>query len=64
MDITELRSKSLDELNDSLLDLKKQLFNLRFQKSSGELENVSLLRTVKRDIARVRTLLNEKVKAS
>ena len=54
----ELRGKTVDELNDLLLDSKKELFNLRFQKTSGQLENTARIREVRRDIARVKTLLN------
>lgn len=54
----ELRGKTVDELNDLLLDSKKELFNLRFQKTSGQLENTARIREVRRDIARVKTMLN------
>ena len=59
MKISELRGKTADQLNAVLLDLKKEAFNMRFQKISGELEKTSRVRTVKRAIARVNTLLNE-----
>lgn len=52
----ELKSKSLDELQDELLGLKKEQFNLRFQKATGQLENSSRVRQVRRDIARVQTV--------
>jgi len=58
MKISELRGKTNDQLNALLLDLKKEAFNLRFQKVSGELEKTSRIRQVKRTIARVKTLLN------
>ncbi|MCE2493312.1 MAG: 50S ribosomal protein L29 [Alphaproteobacteria bacterium] len=54
----ELRGKTVDEFNDLLLDSKKELFNLRFQKVSGQLENTARIREVRRDIARVKTMLN------
>ncbi len=54
----ELRGKTVDELNDLLLGSKKELFNLRFQKASGQLENTARIREVRRDIARVKTMLN------
>ena len=54
----ELRGKTSDELNDLLLDSKKELFNLRFQRASGQLENTARMREVRRDIARVKTMLN------
>ena len=54
----ELRGKTPDELNDLLLDSKKELFNLRFQRASGQLENTARIGEVRRDIARVKTMLN------
>jgi len=59
MKISELRTKSADELKQTLLDLCKEQFNMRFQRSTGSLENVSLIRKVRVDIARIKTLLNE-----
>jgi large subunit ribosomal protein L29 len=56
----ELRSLSLDQLDDQLAKLKKEQFNLRFQKASGQLENTSRVRQVRRDIARVLTLAGQK----
>ena len=58
-DISVLRDKSTDQLNDELLKLKKEQFNLRFQKASGQLEKTSRVRAVRRDIARVQTLLGQ-----
>lgn len=58
MEPEELRGKTVDELNDLLLDSKKELFNLRFQRASGQLENTARIREVRRDIARVKTMLN------
>jgi|TARA_B110000263_G_scaffold229247_1_gene222845 large subunit ribosomal protein L29 len=55
--IEETRSMSEDELKDSLLKLKKEAFNLRFQQAIGQLENTSRMRAVRRDIARVKTVL-------
>ena len=57
MKASELRSKSGDELHEQLLQLKKEQFNLRFQKATGQLENTSRVREVRRDIARLKTLL-------
>jgi len=54
---TDLRTKTTDELKDSLMDLRKEQFNLRFQKASGQLENTARARQVRRDIARVKTVL-------
>ncbi|MBT5108173.1 MAG: 50S ribosomal protein L29 [Rhodospirillaceae bacterium] len=57
MKAEDLRQKSEDELGAQLLELKKEAFNLRFQKASGQLENVSQVRAVRRDIARIKTIL-------
>ena len=56
----ELRTKSEDELKDSLLGLRKEAFNLRFQRASGQLENTARIREVRRDIARIKTILNQR----
>lgn len=53
----DLKTKTEDELKDQLMDLKKEAFNLRFQKASGALENTARVRTVRRDIARIKTIL-------
>lgn len=58
--IEDMRQKTDDELGDQLLDLKKEQFNLRFQAASGQLENTARVREVRRDIARIKTLLNER----
>jgi large subunit ribosomal protein L29 len=52
-----LVGKTTDELTDSLLNLKKEQFNLRFQQASGQLENTARVRQVRRDIARIKTVL-------
>lgn len=57
---SEIREKSNDELQQELLDLKEELFRLRFQHATNQLENPLKLRTVKRDMARVRTILRER----
>lgn len=57
---TDLRTKTLDELNDQLLQLKKEQFNLRFQRASGQLENTARVREVRRDIARIKTILGQR----
>jgi len=54
---TELRAKSPDQLADRLLELKKEQFNLRFQKASGQLENTARVRQVRREIATIKTIL-------
>jgi large subunit ribosomal protein L29 len=61
---TDLRAKTVDQLKDQLGDLRKEQFNLRFQKASGQLENVARVRVVRRDIARIETLLAERVRAT
>jgi len=60
MNSVEMREKSVDELQTSLLDLLKEQFNLRMQKASGQLGQSHLLGQARRDIARVKTILNEK----
>ena len=60
----DLRPKSMDQLNEQLEDLKKEQFNLRFQAASGQLENTVRAREVRRDIARVKTIMNEKRRAA
>ena len=59
MDFTDLKQKTEDELKAELVKLKKEQFNLRFQKSSGQLENSSKIMSVRRDIARILTALSE-----
>lgn len=64
MKAEELRVKTDDELRQQLLDLKKEAFNLRFQKASGQLENTARVRQVRRDIARIKMLMNERSRAA
>jgi large subunit ribosomal protein L29 len=64
MDASELRAKTPDQLRDQLVALKKEAFNLRFQQATGQLENTSRMRAVRRDAARVKTILNEKAAAA
>ena len=64
MNAQELRDKTPDQLKDELSSLKKEAFNLRFQQATGQLENTARMRTVKRDAARVKTILNEKAAAA
>jgi len=59
MKMKELRELTIDELTQKELDLKEELFNLRFQQSTNRLENPMRIRQVKRDIARVKTLITE-----
>ena len=56
----DLRAMTLDQLDDELLNLKKEQFNLRFQRATGQLENTARVRQVRRDIARVRTVSRQK----
>ncbi|WP_028304208.1 50S ribosomal protein L29 [Oceanospirillum maris] len=60
MKAAELREKSVEELNEQLQSLLRDQFNLRMQKGTGQLNQTHLLQQVRRDIARVKTLLNEK----
>jgi len=60
MKAEDLRQKSDDELGAQLLDLKNEAFNLRFQKASGQLEDVSRVRVVRRDIARIKTIMTSR----
>ena len=64
MNASELREKTPDQLRDQLVQLKKEAFNLRFQQATGQLENTARMRVVKRDAARVKTILNEKAAAA
>ncbi|MBA4782382.1 MAG: 50S ribosomal protein L29 [Rhizobiales bacterium] len=64
MKAADLRTKTLDELEDQLLGLKKEQFNLRFQRASGQMENTSRVRAVRRDIAKILTIAAEKRAAS
>ena len=62
MNASELRGKTPDELRTELTNLKKEAFNLRFQAATSQLENTARVRVVKRSIARVNTILNEKAR--
>ncbi|MFP6743578.1 MAG: 50S ribosomal protein L29 [Alphaproteobacteria bacterium] len=64
MKAEDLRAKSLDELSDGLMALKKEAFNLRFQKATGQLENTARARKVRRDIARTKTIMRDKSRAA
>ena len=56
----DLRRMTLDQLDDEVLRLKKERFNLRFQRASGQLENTARVRQVRRDIARIETITRQK----
>jgi large subunit ribosomal protein L29 len=60
MKAEDVRQKTPDQLRASLVDLRKEAFNLRFRKASGQLENTARVREVRREIARIQTVLNEK----
>ena len=60
MKASDVRAKSLDELRAELESLKKEQFNLRFQKATGQLENTARVRQIRRDIARIQTIMREK----
>jgi large subunit ribosomal protein L29 len=61
--VSDLKTMTPDQLTDELLNLKKEQFNLRFQKATGQLENTGRVREVRRDIARVKTLSRQKAAA-
>lgn len=61
MKAKELRDLSIEELKEKETELRQELFNLRFQKATGELSNTSALKKTRRDIARVKTILKEKL---
>lgn len=60
MKAEDLKGKTADELKKALLDARKDQFNARMQRAGGQLENSSLLRTKRRDIARIKTQMNKK----
>jgi len=61
---SDIRAKSPDELKAMLVDLRKEQFNLRFQRATGQQENTSRVRAVRRDIARVKTVLAERARTA
>ena len=60
MELKKMREMTVVELNNELSKMKKELFNLRFQHTTGQLENPVQMRDLKKDIARVKTIINEK----
>lgn len=60
MNAQELHGKTPEQLREQLGNLKKEAFNLRFQQATGQLENTARMRAVRRDVARVKTVLNQK----
>ncbi len=60
MKLSEMKDLTQDQLEDELIKLKREQFNLRFQKATGQIENTARIRKVRRDIARVKTLARQK----
>jgi large subunit ribosomal protein L29 len=60
MNAKELNDKTPDQLRDELVSLKKEAFNLRFQQATSQLENTARIRQVRRNVARINTVLNQK----
>ena len=61
--VEELKGQSVDELNAKLVDAKKELFNLRFQNATNQLDNTSRIKDVRKNIARIQTVINTKAQA-
>ena len=61
--VNELRAKSVEELNEELVAAKKELFNLRFQNATNQLDNTSRIKEVRKNIARIQTMITEASKA-
>ncbi len=59
----DFRTKTADELQDQLLQLKKEQFNLRFQKATGQLESTARVRQVRRDVARIKMVLDDRTRS-
>ncbi|AQT47512.1 MULTISPECIES: 50S ribosomal protein L29 [Bartonella] len=64
MKAAEVRAQTLDQMNDELAKLKKEQFNLRFQKATGQLEKTARVKQVRRDIARIKTIARQKAAES
>ena len=60
--VNELRGKSVEELNEQLVAAKKELFNLRFQNATNQLDNTSRIKEVRKNIARIQTIISQKAK--
>ena len=58
--VNELKGKSVEELNEELVAAKKELFNLRFQNATNQLDNTSRIKEVRKNIARIQTIITEK----
>ena len=61
---TELRAKSASELKDELVDLRKEEFKLRMQRGTGQLGDTARFKKIRRDVARIKTILNEQAKSA
>jgi large subunit ribosomal protein L29 len=64
MKIGDIRDMTPDQLSDEIVKLKREQFNLRFQQATGQLENTARMRQVRRDLARIKTILGEKSQTS
>jgi large subunit ribosomal protein L29 len=64
MKAADIRTMTIDQIDDEVLKLKKEQFNLRFQRATGQLENTARVREVRRDIARLKTVAKTKTKRS
>ena len=64
MKAEDMKTKTPDQLREQLVALKKEAFNLRFQAATGQLENTARIKVVRRDAARVKTVLNQKAAAA
>ena len=62
--VNELKGKSVEELNEELVAAKKELFNLRFQNATNQLDNTSRIKEVRKNIARIQTIITEKEKVA
>ena len=62
--LEELKTQSVEDLNAQLVDAKKELFNLRFQNATNQLDNTSRIKEVRKNIARIQTLITEKAKVA
>ncbi|ABX44006.1 50S ribosomal protein L29 [Lachnoclostridium phytofermentans] len=62
--VEELQAKSTTELNETLVAAKKELFNLRFQNATNQLDNTSRIKDVRKNIARIQTVISQKAKAA
>ena len=60
MKVADIRAMTVDQIDDEVLKLKKEQFNLRFQRVTGQLENTTRVREVRRDIARLKTIVRQK----